>query len=355
MDGFFFAYTLAVLAVCLVSTVLQAMAWSVKRSRAFVAAGWFFSAYFVELGVIFLDEHLHQNVVFPTEAYYAVTYPVARVAIACMLWGSLWAWVLTAVDAYSRKRLLWPVTLFAAAQVACLALLPYGALRQFLFYTCRQVFCAAMGLFAWRAWRAAPTDEQRAWMGRHRRLLLFFMVGVALTVAEDSLVILVMEPAKSGGAAPLPLRAQLLRERAHGGAGRGPGPHRLEGDLVPPDGHARGTSHPPAPAVPTAPATAAPVAETVAAAAPATAAVPPASGDTFSSHVDELMPRFASAHGLTTREREVLGLVLEGRTNQQMADALVVSVGTVKTHVHNIVRKCDAENRADLKELFWSE
>lgn len=199
MDGFFFAYTLAVLAVCLVSTVLQAMAWSVKRSRAFVAAGWFFSAYFVELGVIFLDEHLHQNVVFPTEAYYAVTYPVARVAIACMLWGSLWAWVLTAVDAYSRKRLLWPVTLFAAAQVACLALLPYGALRQFLFYTCRQVFCAAMGLFAWRAWRAAPTDEQRAWMGRHRRLLLFFMVGVALTVAEDSLVILVMEPAKSGG------------------------------------------------------------------------------------------------------------------------------------------------------------
>lgn len=245
MDGFFFAYTLAVLAVCLVSTVLQAMAWSVKRSRAFVAAGWFFSAYFVELGVIFLDEHLHQNVVFPTEAYYAVTYPVARAAIACMLWGSLWAWVLTAVDAYSRKRLLWPVTLFAAAQVACLALLPYGALRQFLFYTCRQVFCAAMGLFAWRAWRAAPTDEQRAWMGRHRRLLLFFMVGVALTVAEDSLVILVMEPAKSGGAAPLPLRAQLLRERAHGGAGRGPGPHRLEGDLVPPDGHARGTSHPP--------------------------------------------------------------------------------------------------------------
>lgn len=199
MDGFFFAYTLAVLAVCLVSTVLQAMAWSVKRSRAFVAAGWFFSAYFVELGVIFLDEHLHQNVVFPTEAYYAVTYPVARVAIACMLWGSLWAWVLTAVDAYSRKRLLWPVTLFAAAQVACLALLPYGALRQFLFYTCRQMFCAAMGLFAWRAWRAAPTDEQRAWMGRHRRLLLFFMVGVALTVAEDSLVILVMEPAKSGG------------------------------------------------------------------------------------------------------------------------------------------------------------
>lgn len=331
MDGFFFAYTLAVLAVCLVSTVLQAMAWSVKRSRAFVAAGWFFSAYFVELGVIFLDEHLHQNVVFPTEAYYAVTYPVARVAIACMLWGSLWAWVLTAVDAYSRKRLLWPVTLFAAAQVACLALLPYGALRQFLFYTCRQVFCAAMGLFAWRAWRAAPTDEQRAWMGRHRRLLLFFMVGVALTVAEDSLVILVMEPAKSGGGLPLYLSERNFCENVLMVV-LAAALDRIAWREI----SFRLTATP---------------------AAPPTPRTGGAHGtcDTFSSHVDELMPRFASAHGLTTREREVLGLVLEGRTNQQMADALVVSVGTVKTHVHNIVRKCDAENRADLKELFWSE
>ncbi|WP_251158785.1 helix-turn-helix transcriptional regulator [Caniella muris] len=350
MDGFFFAYTLAVLAVCLVSTVLQAMAWSVKRSRAFVAAGWFFSAYFVELGVIFLDEHLHQNVAFPAEAYYAVTYPVARVAIACVLWGSLWAWVLTAVDAYSRRRLLVPVALFAAAQVACLALLPYGALRQFLFYTCRQVFCIGMGLFAWHAWRAAPTDEQRAWIGRHRRLLLFFMAGVALTVAEDATVILAMEPAKAGGL-PLYLSERNFCENVLmvvlAAALDRIAWREISFRL------AATPAAPPAPA-PAAPAATAPAAEPVAAAAPATA-VPPASGDTFSDHVDELMPRFASAHGLTAREREVLGLVLAGRTNQQMADTLVVSVGTVKTHVHNIVRKCDAENRADLKELFWSE
>lgn len=353
MDGFFFAYTLAVLAVCLVSTVLQAMAWNVRRGRAFVAAGWFFSAYFVELGVIFLDEHLHQNVVFPTDAYYAVTYPVARVAIACVLWGSLWAWVLTAVDAYSRRRLLVPVALFAAAQAACLALLPYGALRQFLFYTCRQVFCAGMALFAWHAWRSAPTDEQRAWMGRHRRLLLFFMAGVALTVAEDALVILVMEPAKSGG---LPL---YLSER-----------NFCENVLmvvlaVALDRIAwrevsfRLAATPAAPAPPAATVPVIPVADTrsteAAASTAPTAVVPRTPGGAFSDHVDELMPRFASAHGLTAREREVLGLVLAGRTNQQMADALVVSVGTVKTHVHNIVRKCDAENRADLKELFWSE
>ena len=353
MDGFFFAYTLAVLAVCLVSTVLQTMAWSVKRSRSFVAAAWFFSAYFVELGVIFLDEHLHQNVVFPTEAYYAVTYPVARTAIACVLWGSLWAWVLTATDAHSRRRLLWPVALFAAAQVACLTVLPYGALRQFLFYTCRQVFCAGMALYAWHAWRAAPTDEQRAWMGRHRRLLLFFMAGVMLTVTEDALVILVMEPAKSGGL-PLYLSERnfcenvlmvVLAVALDSIAWRELSFRLAATPAAPPA---------PVPAVPAAPVADAGPAEPASATAPA-AAVPRTPADTFSDHVEELMPRFASAHGLTAREREVLGLVLAGRTNQQMADALVVSVGTVKTHVHNIVRKCDAENRADLKELFWSE
>lgn len=340
MDGFFFGYTLAVLAVCLVSAVLQAVAWSVKRSRDFVFAGWFFSAYFVELGVIFLDEHLHQNIVFPTDAYYAVTYPVARVAIACVLWGSLWGWVLAATDAYSRRRLAVPVALFAAAQAACLLLLPYGPWRQFLFYTCRQMFCACMGVFAWRAWRGAPTDEQRAWIGRHRRLFLFFMVGVAFTVAEDALVILVMEPAKSGGL-PLYLSERNFCENVLM-AVLAVALDRIAWREI----SFRLASPPAAPAPPTAPP--APT-EREELAVPAT----PAGTSAFASHVDELMPRFASSHGLTAREREVLELVLAGRTNQQMADELVVSVGTVKTHVHNIVRKCDAENRANLKELFW--
>lgn len=79
--------------------------------------------------------------------------------------------------------------------------------------------------------------------------------------------------------------------------------------------------------------------------------VQPAGDATFSAHVDELMPRFGADHDLTPREEEVL--VLAGRTNQQIAEALVVSVGTVKTHVYNIVHKCDVGNRAELKTLFW--
>jgi len=50
---------------------------------------------------------------------------------------------------------------------------------------------------------------------------------------------------------------------------------------------------------------------------------------------------------LTPRERDVLNLIGEGMTNQEIADQLVVEVGTVKTHVHNLLKKLDVTNREE--------
>jgi DNA-binding CsgD family transcriptional regulator len=50
---------------------------------------------------------------------------------------------------------------------------------------------------------------------------------------------------------------------------------------------------------------------------------------------------------LTRREIEVLRLVVAGETNAGIAKELVVSKGTVKFHVKNILRKLHATNRAD--------
>lgn len=51
---------------------------------------------------------------------------------------------------------------------------------------------------------------------------------------------------------------------------------------------------------------------------------------------------------LTEREREVLALILERHTNQQIADRLVVTLTTMKTHVRSILRKLGMESRRDL-------
>jgi LuxR family transcriptional regulator, regulator of acetate metabolism len=50
---------------------------------------------------------------------------------------------------------------------------------------------------------------------------------------------------------------------------------------------------------------------------------------------------------LTRREIEVLGLMAEGATNASISDELVISEGTVKSHVKHILRKLRAANRAE--------
>jgi two-component system, NarL family, nitrate/nitrite response regulator NarL len=48
---------------------------------------------------------------------------------------------------------------------------------------------------------------------------------------------------------------------------------------------------------------------------------------------------------LTSRELEVLQCISQGLTNQEIAARLVVEVGTVKNHVHNILEKLNVSNR----------
>ncbi|MCJ7621495.1 MAG: response regulator transcription factor [Anaerolineae bacterium] len=56
-------------------------------------------------------------------------------------------------------------------------------------------------------------------------------------------------------------------------------------------------------------------------------------------------------HGLTPREREVLALMVEGLTNPEIAERLVVSRSTAKAHVSNILSKLGASNRAEAVSL----
>ncbi len=55
---------------------------------------------------------------------------------------------------------------------------------------------------------------------------------------------------------------------------------------------------------------------------------------------------------LTRREVEVLRLMAAGRTNQQIADELVISPGTVKSHVMRVLRKLHVTNRAEAASTY---
>jgi DNA-binding CsgD family transcriptional regulator len=58
-------------------------------------------------------------------------------------------------------------------------------------------------------------------------------------------------------------------------------------------------------------------------------------------------PLAAPDLGLSERELEVLALLATGQTNAEVAAALIISVGTVKSHSANIYRKLEAKNRTE--------
>ncbi|MER6528052.1 response regulator transcription factor [Streptomyces sp. NPDC001508] len=67
---------------------------------------------------------------------------------------------------------------------------------------------------------------------------------------------------------------------------------------------------------------------------------------------DEVNSGQGRGGSLTEREREVLGLIADGRSNREIARALVLSEKTVKTHVSNILMKLDLADRT--QAALWA-
>ena len=61
----------------------------------------------------------------------------------------------------------------------------------------------------------------------------------------------------------------------------------------------------------------------------------------------DIDPEMTGTVSLTEREMEVLELIGQDLTNQEIADRLVIEVGTVKNHVHNILKKLNVNNRGE--------
>lgn len=83
------------------------------------------------------------------------------------------------------------------------------------------------------------------------------------------------------------------------------------------------------------------------------ALVSPQIAGALMERVSELAQMFASLEtgmietaGLTSRELEVLKLLGQNLTNQEIAERLVIEVGTVKNHVHNILNKLNVNTRS---------
>jgi len=71
----------------------------------------------------------------------------------------------------------------------------------------------------------------------------------------------------------------------------------------------------------------------------------PALSDAQSHHTRTARTRLAT---LSSREREIAGLVAQGLNNQDIADQLVVSMATVKSHMQHILKKIGGTSRVHI-------
>ena len=55
---------------------------------------------------------------------------------------------------------------------------------------------------------------------------------------------------------------------------------------------------------------------------------------------------------LSAREREVVALIAQGKSNREIADALVVTKRTIETHINTILYKLNLASRAQI--VVWA-
>lgn len=68
-----------------------------------------------------------------------------------------------------------------------------------------------------------------------------------------------------------------------------------------------------------------------------------------SSFQDQIgLERICKQYNISKREREIIGLILQGKSNKEIEEDLFISVHTVKNHVHNLYRKLNVKSRGQL-------
>ncbi|MFY7806767.1 MAG: response regulator [Limnoraphis robusta] len=63
------------------------------------------------------------------------------------------------------------------------------------------------------------------------------------------------------------------------------------------------------------------------------------------AEVPEGSEAYSVGNPLTKREQEILALIASGKSNQEIADILYIATGTVRVHVHTILKKLNARDR----------
>lgn len=319
MSAVFFFYTIILIVVSMLVAMAAFIALISSRQRLFLLSAGTFLCYALELTEIFFFEYIGQNVPFDPDTFYAITSPFARSAIAISLLALIWASTLELLDRLSPRRVAAPVIALSLVTLFVVVGLPLGAFRQWFYYTTRQIFLLFVFGYAYWVYRRSDDAVFKARLQRYKKGFLILLALIFCIVVEDTMNILLLPFGVMPDWLPMYLSERNFSENVFMLVLAYYLLKKIYTTL------SIRMAEPPS----------------------------PGSADNLQWQIEEQMTRFAKLYGLSKRETEILELILEGKTNQEIADELFLALGTVKTHVHNILKKCDLKSRDALSVQFW--
>lgn len=320
MSVAFFTYTLALLVVCVLAGATCLSAFFVSRKKAFILAVGLFIFYLFDVSLIFQSEFLSQNLAYDQDLFYAIENPFWKIAMGAGFLAFMWLIVCDYLDVESAIVKFGPAVGFFLVSTAILFLLPTGKWQQFLFYSTRQAFMAWMALWIIVRYRRSTDELERIRMRKHRSLFIAFCALIVCIVLEDAFMILLADPSWFTPDFPLYLSERNFSENVLLLVFAACALRASEQTLM-----IRFEN-------------------------------PPEREDvSIQRHIDDVLDLYCKRNGLSKREAEVLRLVLIGKDTQNIASSLQLALGTVKAHVHNILKKTGQATRQDLVRDFWKD
>ncbi|MGN0078025.1 MAG: response regulator transcription factor [Coriobacteriales bacterium] len=320
MGELFVIYTLVIIGVCLCCATMSRAAWCASHNdthRYVMGAALF---YLADCLLVFMEDSFGYGVSGDLAAF-SIPHPLGRTLISAGVLSCVWQVICEYLDVQDRTTRVLPGAAYA---LLCLliAALPASPASQMAFYSLRQVFLVCAAVFTTYKYAALQSASRKKGMRCMAWLLALTLGMVAANLAENAVSILMDSPLVTGpGGDEQPFVSE----------------HSVSENVLvlfygiyATHGASRSIS------------------------ARYGATPQTAINDVAAMQLDRSFPRFAARYQLTSREQDALRLLLQGFDNQNIASALCVAPGTVKSHLNRIYAKTGVKTRQELKELFWS-
>lgn len=329
MKELIFFYGIFFILACMLAVCVCVCAFLVSHRRVHLASASFFFFDLFESALVMLDEYLGEKTLIDFSArVFPMTHMHIKLVLSIGLIASFWFVILYVTDQKVSKRSIVPIVVFAFAQAFSL-LVPGDNLRQFIFYGLRSVFM--LGSLGFVAFTYVRTKDEglKSYLCHFKKMTIALILLILLVLFEDACHLVL----------PYDYCHFFLSASVRDGldyvyfsAGRNMAENVMTLLLM------------------------VYAVRSCAQVLSLRFNEPPTTESSRAKQLAEVQfARFCEECTISERERDVLGKMLEGKANRQIAEELFISVGTVKAHVHAIYRKCGVASRDELLQRFWEQ